>query len=95
MGVVMKVVTKKDFIQSQLSVIFSSTKHADTDEKEVCFLHQVTIERWGRTEMITRGGGLKGVGGEGGVTRRGGCNMINMEISANIYFCSSNSSIVF
>ncbi|CAB3989713.1 maestro heat-like repeat-containing family member 1, partial [Paramuricea clavata] len=33
-GVVMKVVTKKDFIQSQLSVIFSSTKHSDTDEKE-------------------------------------------------------------
>ena len=61
--------------------------------KRFVFLHQVTIERWGRTEMITSGGGLKGVGG--GVTRRGGCNMINMEISASIYFCSSNSSIVF
>ena len=35
MGVVMKVVTKKDFLQSKLSVIFSSTKHADNDEKEV------------------------------------------------------------
>lgn len=31
----MKVVSKKSFIQSQLSVIFSSTKHADKDEKEV------------------------------------------------------------
>jgi hypothetical protein len=40
--------------------------------------------QWCRTEMITRGGGGGG-GGDVKVTRRGGCNIINME-SSNIYF---------
>ena len=39
----MKVVTKKDFVQSHLSVIFSSTKHADTQEKEVILLFSINL----------------------------------------------------
>ncbi|XP_046842253.1 maestro heat-like repeat-containing protein family member 1 [Xenia sp. Carnegie-2017] len=72
-GVVMKVVSKKSFIQSQLSVIFSSTKHADKDEKEGCAIAYgfcasknldevlLKLETITKNEMVPKSSGFLGL----------------------------------
>lgn len=73
LGIVMKVVTKKDFVQSHLSIIFSSTKHADTQEKEGCAMAYgfcasqnldivlLKLEQIAKTEMVPKSSGFLGL----------------------------------
>lgn len=73
LGIVLKAVTKKDFVQSHLSVIFSSTKHSDTQEKEGCAMAfgfcasrnfdtvLSKLEQVTKTEMVPKSSGFLGL----------------------------------